>query len=480
MILAAPQSFKKPCKPSKAQVVRLAFDPDAYLNEGKSSSGFDPDAYLGIAHQEVPFTDRLKQAAIDSIKHIASGSLAGAKEIATMGPTAQKIAANSLPIAGGMALTPLGLAGPGAAAGEFAREAVNTVINPQDVPKTALGRFASTVGAGVMQEPKMLNAIPGVPKVAEMASNMVNKTGKGMAKVFQAISGGKAQDFIETAKKGASTYSAPSLAEAGQKFVEAVKHLPQEMEFVPPENPVPAKAVYGQESKPLLDQFGQVLKKPVEAPDLAWKGPFKTGESMSDTIEAAVTPEASAGNKFLKDVAKRVDDGELITARQALKAKQSLDDVIDTVPIWQTKRRAKLFDIKKTFDDVLSSQSGELKEASDTYRAAVLKNNMTKFLPVNKHGEYSRLAPMLTGLASSVGGTVGGKEGGAKYGALGALTPLAGMVAMSPGTLGGIAAGAGGLARGLNVIGQNPAVRQVLLQVLEKLAQKKQLPDAPQ
>lgn len=387
----------------------LDFDPNAYLASGSTgTSDFDPDAYLGTPARSLSFKE---QASL--IPKIASVVI---PDIAKrMGPSA-------LPIVGGA------VGGvPGAALGEFGRQAVNTVVNPEANPKTALGRFASVVGASVMQEPKILNAIPGVPKVAQMASNLVAKTGRGMAKAVQAFSGGKAGDFIETAAKGAKTYTAPSLEKASAKYGAVLKKLP------------------GEEVAP----------------------------TMVEHITSAITPEASAGNKFLVDIGKKLDAGELINARQALKAKQSLDDVIDTVPIWQLQRRAKLFDLKRTFDEVLSNQSGPMKQASDTYRAAILKNNMTKFLPVNKHGEYSRLAPMLTGLASTVGGTVAGLEGGKKSGLIGALAPLASMVALSPGTLGLGAAGIGGVSRGLNVLGKNPVVRQALMQVLDKILQSK-------
>lgn len=348
-----------------------------------------------------------------------------AKQILNMTPMAHPVrnTVAALPVAGGIAGGPIG-----AAAGEFAREAANTVLDPSKVPQTGFGRFASTVGAGIAQEPKILNAIPGVPQVSEMMGNLASKTGKGMAKAAQAISGGKAGDFLETAKKAFSTYSAPSKEEAGAAMGKVIESLP-------------GKSI---------------------AP------------TMAENIASAITPEASAGNKFLVDIGKRLDSGELINAREALKAKQSLDDVIDTVPIWQTKRRAKLFDLKTTFDDVLSSQSGELKNASNDYRAAVLKDNMTKFLPVNKHGEYSRLAATMASLASTVGIGAGAHKGGAEGGVLGGLTPLAGMVALSPGAFGGGAATLGAAKQAINSIGQNPVARQALLQVLQKLMQSKQ------
>lgn len=359
------------------------------------------------------------QAALDT-----SPAKLSQKFMETDPATMQRVGGPVLPIAGGMAGGPLG-----AMAGEAARQFTGTAFAPETVPKTALGRAASMASAGVMQEPKILEAIPGVPQVSEMvgdlASKAASKIGGGAAKAMQAFSGGRAGDFIETAKKGFSTYAGPSKEEAGQMMGKALEKLPGE----------------------------------------------SVAPTMAEHIASAITPESSAGNKFLVDIGKRIDNGELIDARQALKAKQSLDDVIDTVPVWQMKRRAKLFDLKRTFDDVLSSQSGELKDASNAYRAGVLRDNMTKFLPVNKHGEYSRLAPMLTTLASSVGGAAGVHEGGAKGGMLGSLGPAAAMVALSPGVLGAGAASVGAAKQAINAIGQNPAARQALLQVLMKLQQ---------
>lgn len=373
--------------------------------------------------------DPLAQLGVNIASGDAPSALLAAKGIAqnpseaVRSPTVQA----GLPIAGGA------LGGfPGAAGGEAVRQMLGTAFAPETVPRTTLGRAASMLGAGVAQDPKVLNAIPGVPQVSEMVGNLASKAGAkaggAMSKISQVFSGGKAQDFKETAKKGVSMYGAPSKQEAGAAMGAAIEKLP------------------GESIKP----------------------------TMAETIQNAVSPESSTGNAYLVDIGKRIDDGELITARQALKAKQSLDAVIDTVPIWQAKRRGALFDLKRTFDEVLSGQSGELKQASNDYRAAALKDNMTKFLPVNKHGEYSRLAGMLSTLGGSVGGSIGGHEGGAKGGLIGGLAPIAAAVALSPGSFGGAAALGGSGARAINSIAQNPAARQVLLQVLQRLTQNKQ------
>lgn len=351
--------------------------------------------------------------------------------------TAKRFGPAALPILGGAAGAPFGLAAPGAALGQLGKNAINTMLNPAEVPKTPLGNFADVVSAGVMQEPKILRAIPGVgpvvDKASSMASSAISKTGTGLAKAAQTFSGGKAGDFIEAAKKGYATYGAPSMQKAKTIFKSALAKLPGE--------DVPA--------------------------------------TIHETIKSALTPEASAGNKYLMDISKRLDAGELIDARQALKAKQALDDVIETVPYQQKLRRQKLFDLKSTFDDILSNQSGPMKKASNIYRSAILKDNLTKPFPVNKNGEYSRLAGMLSTLGASVGTGIGLHKGGSEGGVLGGLTPLATAVALSPLALGGAATTAGAASRGLMKLGENPAIRQTLLQVLQKIMANKRNTTTP-
>lgn len=366
------------------------------------------------ANVEPSLQSQVPQMAQDAARSAVMGPYDATKKFFETDPaTMQRVGGQALPIVGGAMGGPIGAAG-----GEFARQMTGTALAPDTVPKTGLGRAASVISAGVTQEPKILEAIPGVPVVKDMASKMLSKTGKGLAKTAQAFSGGKAGDFLEAAKKGYNTYLAPSMEKAGETFKTALANTPGES-VVP---------------------------------------------SMVEHMQSAVTPEGSAANKFLLDMAGRLDKGELIDARQALKAKQALDDVIDTVPSWQIKRRGKLFDLKSTFDDVLSSQSGELKAASNEYRAASLKRNLLKFMPVNKNGQYSRLAPMLSSLAAGAGAGLGSKNvktgAGATAGYLLATSPLAmGLGATTAGTFGQLAA--------------RPEARLALLGILRQMQMNK-------
>lgn len=367
----------------------MAFDPDAYLKSGSQTPGFDPDAYLGIEKKNQTLLDVAKLvpqmagiAYTDNLKHTAVPAAIGLAGAMGGGPAAA--------LAGGIAA--IGKRMSGIASGQQP---------PSGTPlQEAIGPMAQAATAGIAQEPGVLNEIPGVPSIKEMASNLASKTGRGIAKGFQAFSGAKTGDYVEAAKKGWATYSAPSKPEAGQMMAKALEKLPG-ASIVP---------------------------------------------TLQETVQGAISPESSVANKFLNDLAGKMDEGYLPDARDALRAKQALDDVIDTVPKGQVKRLGTLYNLKSTFDDILSNQSGKLKEASNAYRAASLKANLTKFLPVNKSGEYSRLAPML----STVAGTAKG-------------------LFTSPLTLGALATTGGTAVQGLNKLAQDPTIRQTLLQVLQRI-----------
>ncbi len=123
--------------------------------------------------------------------------------------TMQRVGGPALPIVGGMAGGPIG-----AAAGEFARQVTGTAFAPDTVPATGLGRAASVMTAGVLQEPKMLNAIPGVPQVSEMMGNLASKAGKGLARASETLSGVPRNVITQAAEQGVSSYGAPSLPKA--------------------------------------------------------------------------------------------------------------------------------------------------------------------------------------------------------------------------------------------------------------------------
>lgn len=387
----------------------MGFNPDAYLAEG-SSSGFDPDAYLGVKKQEPTLVDQipgiLKQAATAALD--SSPAKLTQKFMQTDPATMQKVGGPALPIAGGA------LGGPvGAAAGELLRQATGTAFAPETVPETPLGRAASAASAGILQEPKILNAIPGVSqatgKVSQLMSGLAAKAGKGFLKAGETASGVKAQDLGQAAEQGLSTYGAPSLKKATQIFGDA------------------------------LGPEGQAALK----------------EKASDAFDPAL----GKARAIAADIGSRMEEGKPVSAIEALQARQATDRIISSTSVTDKLTRKSLYDWRSKFDDILTKQDGPLKAASNTYRQAIVKDKILNPTRLNKSGEPSAFLPMLVGH-----GMMGkGLESG-----LGMLTGT------SP-ALWGLAATAGGSGiRGLNTLAQNPAIRQTLLQVLQRLNQNKQ------
>lgn len=235
-----------------------------------------------------------------------------------------------------------------------------------------------------------VGAIPDVSGVVKAGSRTLSQAvGKGLAKAGQAFSGARADVLEQAAKQGYSTYSAPSMKRASEIFGDAV----------------------GPEGQAALKQ----------------------------SASQAFDPALGEARSIATDLGTRLESGQTISAIEALKAKQATDRVISATPFWDTNKRNALFDWRKKFDDVIATQNGPLKDASTTYRKAIVKDSLLKPLPVNKHGEYSRLAPMLASVAGGIGG-VGNQDlqGGAMgtLGYLGATSPLAmGAVATTIGAI---------------------------------------------
>lgn len=379
----------------------MAFDPDAYLNEGKNASGFDPDAYLGIT----PPTPTIKEQVPDILKQAGQAALASSpanltKNLFQTDPaTMQRVGGGALPIMGGF----YG-GGPGAMVGEALRQETGRALAPDTVPKTPLRRLASTLAAGVMQEPEILNAIPGVPQTKQVLSNVASKFGKGLARAGETLSGLKKDITKQVYEKGFSAYSAPSLPKAQQIFGDA------------------------------LGPEGQA--------------------AMKQGAAEAFDPALGKAREIATQIGAKIENGEPVTAIEALKARQATDRVISATPITDKISRKALYGWLNQFDNELASQSGKLADASRTYRNAIVKDKITNLTRMNKSGEPSAFLPMIVGHSMAGKGIEGG---------LGMLTGT------SPAVWGLGAAAAGQAAKGLNAIGQNPVARQVLFQVLQRI-----------
>lgn len=388
--------------------------PDGKTLTVQIPEGTDQNHYGALADDALDhYTQSISQSGMKpTFGNIAAVAPAIAKQVSNLTPMAHPV--DNLPITLGMAATPFGLGAPAAALGEFGKEAVNTVIDPSSVPKTALGRFASTVGAGVMQEPEILNAIPGVPQTKQVLSNVAAKFGKGMARAGETLSGVKKDVLKQTFEKGLSIYAAPSLPKAQQIFGEAL----------------------GPEGR----------------------------AAMRQGAAEAFDPALGKAREVATQIGSKIENGEHVTAIEALKARQATDRVISATPITDKISRKALYGWRNQFDNELASQSGKLADASRTYRSAIIKDKITNLTRMNKSGEPSAFLPMIVG--HSMAGK--GLEGG-----LGMLTGT------SPAVWGLGAAAAGQAAKGLNAIGQNPATRQALLQILQKINAAKAQQDQP-
>jgi hypothetical protein len=132
-----------------------------------------------------------------------------------------------------------------------------------------------------------------------------------------------------------------------------------------------------------------------------------------------------------------------------LRAKRSTDRVIAATPYSDALGLKNLYQQKQELSNMFENVSGPGAEASKKYARSALASDFRKVLPETQSGKISYvrsiLAPMLFRSAF-----------------LG-----------SPAVAGGAVAGASGLA----TMAENPAIRQVLMQVLQKLTQNKSAKD---
>ena len=232
----------------------------------------------------------------------------------------------------------------------------------------------------------------GLPEVSGLvrpgAMNLAQAFGKGMAKAGETLSGVKQDIFQQTAKQGLSTYQAPSMQKA-------------------------------------KEVFGAVLGPEGQA-------------ALKSSASEAFDPALGQARSLATDVGTKIETGQNVTALEALKARQATDRVISSTPLWDDKTRAALFDWRQKFDNILMSQRGDLKEASDLYRQAVVKKSILNPTRITKSGKPSAFLPMILG-ATQVGGYGAGHGGKTAEGVIG------GLAATSPAVWGLGAATAGSI-----------------------------------
>jgi hypothetical protein len=168
------------------------------------------------------------------------------------------------------------------------------------------------------------------------------------AKFAEGMTGSPARNFTRTFKKGLSTYAAPSVEEAGAKF--------------------------GAEQSRLA-------------------GNLLTPEQQA---AMAVNPSGEA-NRKLSDTITRWLNGEKISVKDALMARQAVDTIFPADTARKQVQRGMLGQFRSAMNDVLATGAPEMKAASDEYASAKLKSQMLQPLRVNKSNpdQPSKLGIML-------------------------------------------------------------------------------------
>lgn len=231
---------------------------------------------------------------------------------------------------------------------------------------------------------------------AEAGGRALPIVAKGVSKIpfsrfGEALTGSPRQNFSRAYQKGLSTYFAPSVEEAGEKF--------------------------GAERIKLA---GDLL-------------------SPEEQAAMAVNPSGEAGKRLSSTISRWLR-GEQISPSDALAARQAADTIFPADTARKSVQRGTLSDFKSAMNRILSETAPAMKEASDDYASAKLKSNLLQPLRVNKSnpGEPSKLGLMLNGpLAGMLAG----------HGEFG--TAVVGLAAQSPAFMGFVSSVAGQVAKAL-------------------------------
>lgn len=332
--------------------------------------------------------------------------------------TMQKYGGQALPMLGGAMGGPIG-----ASLGEVARQMTGTVLNPDAVPKTPLGIGASVVGAGVAQEPKILEAIPGVSQAKNAISGAYQSAKPGiqktLSKVGQMLTGKSAAKVGRIIKD--PTAILPEFAGGAKSVEDASAQYADALANTTVTHPGEQYVTRGLEKKAF--------------------GPFSRGKSEAEDVAQTVY------DKWQK--------GEPVSAQEAFNAKRATDKLWPAVVKERNAEDIReLSEFKTGMDDVLSNQAGEFSGASKDYARARLKSDFTQVLPRTKTGDISTVKSLLLPM----------------------LDPkrLPFLAMTSPAMLGMGNLAAQGTMKGLQKLSDNPAIRQALLGVLQNIMKNKQ------
>jgi hypothetical protein len=328
--------------------------------------------------------------------------------------TVQKVGGSALPIVGGA------LAGPaGAIGGEALRQITGTAFAPETVPKTALGRGASMLSAGVMQEP---SAFPGVPQATQVLKAVASKLGVGAKRVMEAASGVPAKDIQNLYENPETLITLGSKAKAGEAIGQAKL----------------AAGVDPGITDSAITFTPENITKAIHSDSLGEEAIHKVAQANL----SGATPEVEDIGDGLKFISKKIKAGM-----------SKGEDV------------SELINIQNHLNSTLEKVAPAVQDARQEFAPLAQRDKFMKLFPANKNGTLSKanLFYLNSGLAW-LGGAVGGLPGAG-------ASVLAGTVARAPITTGITTALAGAANKGLNVIGQNPQARQILLGLLQKITQ---------
>lgn len=190
---------------------------------------------------------------------------------------------------------------------------------------------------------------------------------------------------------------------------------------------------------------------------------FREGAGLKkvpETIKEIVSPEAGEARKYVSKIAEqyqlsKLGRAEPVTGSQLLKAKQSLDDIIEVTPVKQVQARAKLFELKNKITEVLEKAAPGDKGAALEYSRSALASKFRKLLPVTAQGDISLSRTLgLPAVQDSLPGALGAMAAGALQ------SPALGGLAISS---------AGGLQKAASTVANNPIARQAIQSVIQQV-----------
>lgn len=361
----------------------------------------------------------VSQIVSNAVKSAVMGPATATKDFFQSDPaTVQKVGGPALPIVGGALAGPLGAMG-----GEALRQFSGTAFAPETVPQTALGRGASMLGAGVLQEP---SAFPGVPQATKATANVLkavaSKLGVGAKRIMEAASGVPAKDIQNLYENPETLVTLGSKAKAGEAIGQAKI----------------AAGVDPGVTDSAITFTPENITKAIHSDSLGEEAIHKVAQANL----SGANPEVEDIGDGLKFISKKIKAG-----------------------IAKGEDVSELINIQKHLNSTLEKVAPAVQDARQEFAPLAQRDKFLKLFPANKNGTLSKanLFYLNTGLAG-LGGSVGGLPGAG-------ASVLAGTVARAPITTGVTTALAGAANKGLNVIGQNPQARQILLGLLQKITQ---------